>query len=651
MVEPSQYVNNISTFLGSAPAEILGTLSACSTQDVNFQQSIAWQAEIDILQTELSKLSVEGFIFFEFRIPRMGRRADVVIVCSGVVFVLEFKVGAASFLNTDIRQAHDYALDLKNFHKGSHDKPIVPVLIATRAEENDWQLSFAQDKVASPICVGKDQIASTLQLVCRDTVSDSFDPREWASSGYLPTPSIVEAAQALYANHQVSEILRTEAGTRNIAETSNELLGLIGEAKTMGRKLICFVTGVPGAGKTLVGLTLANTHSAPAQEDHAVFLSGNGPLVKVLQEALAIDKSERESITKSDARRSTEQFIQNIHRFRDSALETSNPPPEHVVVFDEAQRAWSQEKTSKFMQSKRGQLNFDKSEPEFLIEIMDRHHDWAVIIALVGGGQEINDGEAGLEGWLFSLSRRFSGWKVYYSQELLSENYITGDACSYLSDRHHRLSSLHLETSMRSFRAESVSSWVHSVIHNRAERARSEFDEFGGKYEIVITRELETAKNWVVGKQRANERSGIVASSNGIRLKACGIYVKNEIAPENWFLKDCDDIRSSTFLEDTATEFDVQGLELDWCIIAWDADYRYMNGDFEYWRFKGTKWQHRRKVTDQKFLENSYRVLLTRARQGMVIFLPRGDDNDSTRLKEFYDDTYAYLVSCGAVVI
>lgn len=650
MIEAALYANSISRFLETPPAQVLGLLSGQMTQDVNFQQSVAWQAEIAILQDELSPLETDGVIFLEFRIPRMGRRADVVIVRSGVVFVLEFKVGATTFLNADIRQTHDYALDLKNFHRGSHNKPIVPILVATGASNTSWDLGFAQDKVAHPICIGKGQIASVLEHVCCDASFATFDAFEWAASGYLPTPSIVEAAQALYANHQVNEIFRTEAGVRNIAQTSNELLTLIGEAKAKKQKLICFVTGVPGAGKTLVGLTLANTQSDTEKSEHAVFLSGNGPLVKVLQEALAIDKSQREGIAKSVARRATEQFIQNIHRFRDSALESSEPPPEHVVVFDEAQRAWNKEKTSKFMQGKRGQLSFEKSEPEFLIEFMDRH-DWAVIVALVGGGQEINDGEAGLEGWLSALSDRFQGWRVCYSEELLSENYVTGDARSYFSDSHYKLPSLHLETSMRSFRAESVSSWVHSVIHNRASDAFTQFQDLRGKYDVSITRDLETAKRWIADKQRANERSGIVASSNGIRLRASGIYVKNEIAPEHWFLKSCEDIRSSNFLEDVATEFDVQGLELDWCLVAWDADFRYAGDKFEYWRFKGSKWQHRRKLPDQKFLENSYRVLLTRARQGMVIFVPEGDDKDPTRIKEFYDDTYAYLVSCGVTVL
>ncbi len=407
---------------------------------------------------------------------------------------------------------------------------------------------------------------------------------------------------------------------------------------------------MPGAGKTLVGLNIANTHSNPDDNEYSVFLSGNGPLVTVLQEALAIDKANRTGITKAAARRETSQFIQNIHRFRDDAL-GGDLPPEKVAIFDEAQRAWDSEQASRFMQKKRNQPDFNKSEPEFLIEVMDHHEDWAVIIALIGGGQEINTGEAGLTGWLSALNEHFPHWQVYCSEQLLQGEYISDNMTTESLSHVHKLPSLHLATSMRSFRAEKLSSFVHYVIAGDPAKASQLSVDLHQQYPLLITRDLAKAKQWVKNQARATESAGLLASSNGIRLKAEGIFVKNKFDPTSWFLSPHNDIRSCHFLEDVATEFDVQGLELDWCLVGWDADYRHNGKHFEHWRFKGTRWEQRKKEDDRKFLENAYRVLLTRARQGMIIFIPEGDDNDITRPKDFYSHTYQYLQACGFKVL
>lgn len=468
---------------------------------------------------------------------------------------------------------------------------------------------------------------------------------------YKPTPTIIEAAQALYAKHDVKDIARSDAGAVNLAETVARINEIIHESRIQKKKSICFVTGVPGAGKTLVGLNVATMHNNPEDEEHAVFLSGNGPLVDVLREALAKDNVARNPQNKlAKARRETESFIQNIHHFRDEYLKDSlRAPVEKVVIFDEAQRAWNVKKTSEFMHQKRNQTNFDQSEPEFLVGVMDRHDDWCVVITLIGGGQEINDGEAGLNGWFLALEKDYRNWHIYYSDKLKQKEYAGGDVALDLlkNTKSYSESSLHLATSMRSFRAEKLSHFVHYLIHNQPNEAFSIYQQIKTDYPIFLTRDLSKAKSWIKVHRRGLESCGLIASSGAKRLKAEGIFVNNDIDAKYWFLNSQDDVRSCHFLEDAGTEFLVQGLELDWCLMAWDADYRYNYNAFEYWNFKGSKWVHVKNETQQHYLENSYRVLLTRARQGMVIYIPQGNSQDTTRSPEFYDDTYRYLKNCG----
>lgn len=650
------YSAPLEQFLVTDALSISGEISAAHTQQLQHQQSRAWGAEIDILKRELKLCGTDNtHIFFEFMIPRMGRRADVVLVVKGVIFVIEFKVGAQQINHADLRQAHGYALDLKNFHSGSHDKFIVPILIATNLAKPTFQqalfkLDFAFDNVASPIAIHSGQILNAINQITTSLKQVEFDAIQWAASGYLPTPTIIEAAQALYAQHNVEDIAKSEADTQNIGQTSQQLLQLIHDARERKRKVICFVTGVPGAGKTLVGLNIASTHSNPKEKEYSVFLSGNGPLVSVLQEALARDRKVRTADTLASCRRQTEQFIQNIHKFRDDSL-SGAVPPEQVAIFDEAQRAWNKEQTSKFMQTKRNQIGFNKSEPEYLIEVMDRHQDWAVIIALVGGGQEINTGEVGLLGWLNALDEEFSHWDAYYSADLLNGEYVASNLTASHLLKGTVLPCLHLATSMRSFRAEKLSSFIHYLIDGNSVLAWKLFTTISHLYPIKVTRDLDTAKKWIKSQSRATESIGMLASSNAIRLKAEGIFVKNKIEPKDWFLGPPEDIRSSHFLEDIATEFDVQGLELDWCLVAWDGDFRFKSTGKEHWRFRGSKWEKRQQEQTQIYLENAYRVLLTRARQGMVIFVPSGDDSDKTRLSEFYDDTFDFLKRCGITVV
>ena len=651
MSNRAYYSRKVVDFINTPMDSILGELARNHPQDIVHLQMHAWKAQIEILKQDLIDFQ-NGFICFELLIPRMGKRADVVLIIHGIIFVLEFKVGENQYKQSDIRQVEGYALDLSCFHEASHEKLIVPVLVATIAQSTEIILKLNPSRVADPIKTNGKGLATLLQFIIRNCpLQSEIESQKWLTGRYKPTPTIIEAAQALYSKHDVKDIAKHDASSINIESTAKRLDQIIHEAHTHDKKIICFITGVPGAGKTLVGLDIATKHNNPEDAEHAVFLSGNGPLVDVLREALARDSlinSAHGSI--SDARRETKSFIQNIHHFRDGALaDKEHPPIEKVVIFDEAQRAWNKKKATQFMRQKRDQIDFDQSEPEFLISVMDRHQDWCVIVALIGGGQEINDGEAGLNGWFNALNERFPHWQVYYSEKLKQPEYAGNDANISLLNQATSSSEvqLHLSTSMRAFRADTVSHFIHHLIHNDPHKARETYRHISSKYPIFITRDILKAKRWIKTKVRGFESAGLLASSGAKRLKAEGIHIRNDISAAEWFLNPSDDVRSCHFLEDIGTEFLVQGLELDWCLVAWDADYRYSENHFEHWAFKGTKWQRVKDESQKKYLENSYRVLLTRARQGMVIYLPHGDNNDKTRLEKFYQTTYDYLRSCG----
>lgn len=643
------YESSIQNFLLAEEDAILGILAKHHNFALEHQQKYAWQCQIQILRQVLPA-ELFGWVFFEFSIPRMGKRADVVLLIEGTLFVIEFKVGSREFDRHAIEQVHDYALDLKNFHSGSHNLPIVPILIATAS---DYRASpvvrWAADQVAEPLCISSSCLPGAIRCVLKESSKSSIDVSAWSKSGYQPTPTIVEAALALYRQHDVKEITRSEAGAANLSLTAGRVEQIIDSAKANKRKAICFLTGVPGAGKTLAGLNVATSRAERYSDEHAVFLSGNGPLVDVLREALSRDKSEREGIPRTKAYREVSTFIQNIHHFRDQALVSAEPPIEKVVIFDEAQRAWNRDMTTKFMQQKRGDTTFDMSEPAFLIDVMNRHSDWCVVICLIGGGQEINTGEAGLAEWITVMRNNHSDWDVHVSRRLDDPDYIWNQD---LADELSRGSTfweeaLHLGVSIRSFRAETLSEFVGCVVDNKPEKAREAYLAIAERYPIFLTRSLTEARSWLKAKARGSERYGLTASSGATRLRSDGIWIKSKIDAPVWFLNEKSDVRSSYYLEETASEFDVQGLELDWTCIAWDADFRRDKGQWACCSFRGTKWQRVNATDRQLFLKNAYRVLLTRARQGMVIFVPLGDQADPTRDPRVYDQIYEYLQSCG----
>ncbi len=653
VVRRAWYEASIEAFLATEPDTVLGALTRSSGMNIDVTQRDAWLAEVNILQDQLRGLS--GDIFFEFTIPRLGSRVDVALLIDAVIYLIEFKVGAKAFERAARDQAWDYALDLKNFHEASHNQTIVPLLVATDAEPSSkFDIQLASDRVAKPIYVGAGQLRSAVdqvRLAVEIGISISAD---WATSPYKPTPTIVEAARALFANHSVEAIARQDAGAKNLRLTSMRIEELIAEAKSQRRKIICFVTGVPGAGKTLVGLNVATLHRRDSGGDHAVYLSGNGPLVSVLREALTRDEKQRldrlgQKATKGRVAQPVKAFIQNVHHFRDEALISTLPPADHVVIFDEAQRAWNLQKTAQFMKQKKGQTDFAQSEASFLISYLDRHADWAVIVCLVGGGQEIHTGEAGITAWLDAVNSEYPHWSLYISSRLNDSEYGVGNALisNQGALRVQRDDSLHLAVSMRSFRAERVSSFVKAALDCDLAQARLLHQEIVARYPIMVTRDLARAKRWIKDRSRGSERYGLVASSKAMRLKPLAIDVRVSIDPVHWFLDEPDDVRSSWYLEDCATEFQVQGLELEWTCVIWDADLRYSERGWTHHDFRGKRWLNIKQPSAQAYLKNAYRVLLTRARQGMVIVVPTGDPGDITRVPEYYDETYHYLKRIG----
>ncbi len=651
--------DSISSFLKKETSQIIGEISLSDHFDTRNTQNRAWETQVKILKEVLD--GFEGKLFFEFSIPRMGRRVDVLLIIKDVIFVIEFKVGEHTYNRYDVEQVWDYALDLKNFHEPSHHAVMVPILVATEAKQCFLELitTSHDDNLFKPIRTNEQDLQRTLQTALQFCSEQHLINGDSYSKGrYAPTPTIVEAALSLYNHHTVNEITRSDASARNLTDTTSVISKLISVARKKKKKIICFVTGVPGAGKTLVGLNVATEHLNHQNGEASVYLSGNGPLVKILQEALARDRVQREKengnkLTKTRARASVKTFIQNIHHYRDEYLRDPNPPVDHVAIFDEAQRAWTKKQTVSFMKRRKGIKDFNSSEPEFLISCLDRHDDWAVIICLVGGGQEINTGEAGISEWLKAIHNRFTDWEVYISPNLTDVEYAAETSIQELSaiTDVHLNPDLHLSVSMRSFRAENLSNFVKYLLDLDVEKAKKAFSTISENYPIVLTRDVQKAKKWLKEKARGSERYGLVVSSQAERLKPYAVDVKSPMDPVHWFLNDKSDIRSSYYLEQVATEFHIQGLELDWSCVIWDGDLRHAKDGWKPFSFRGNKWQNIRKEERIQYLINAYRVLLTRARQGMVIVVPEGSEQDQTRKASYYDPTFNYLKELGIKII
>ncbi len=647
----------VADLVASEPTAIYSQLFEHSDFDIELPTRDSWINATEVLQNGLKDVDPGAHLFFEFNVPRVGRRIDAVLVVGNALVIIEFKVGSKNFPSHAVEQVWDYALDLKNFHSESHDKTIVPILVCTEASDSLARLDLIQQRqdVYEPIKATPNLLGAAVNAALTVASGSEIDPAQWSAGFYSPTPTIIDAAIALYGGHSVAEISRSDASAVNLSETSDTVARIIESSSRNRQKAVCFVTGVPGAGKTLVGLNAATQHTNKDDKLYSVFLSGNGPLVAILQEALARDKVERENklgkkLTKSTARSEVKAFIQNVHHFRDDGLaDMSRAPIEHVALFDEAQRAWDQTQTASFMKRKKGRADFAMSEPEFLISCMDRHDDWAVVVCLVGGGQEINTGEAGIGEWVEAIMRSYPDWHVYVSPNLRDSEFAAGKALDMLKGHAHTTfePNLHLSVSMRSFRAENVSHLVKNILDLEIAEAKRHLAELQDRYPIVLTRDLQAAKTWVRKRAQGSERCGMMVSSQAYRLRPLAIDVRPKIDPVHWFLGPRDDVRSSYFLEEAATEFDIQGLEVDWSVVVWDADFRHNGTGWENWSFTGGKWQRINAAQRRLYQKNAYRVLLTRARQGMAIVVPEGNDEDYSRKVGFYDPSFGYLTSLG----
>ena len=697
------YASTFADFLNQEPLAVLGALHNNYHGDTLTTTDEAWMSEIILMQQVVEPWKDEaGQIVFEYDIPRLGKRIDVVLLIRGMIFCLEFKVGKKEEFQAGIEQVMDYALDLKNFHLFSHDKKIVPVLIPTKYKDYTtiFQPSVYNDDIYNPMITGEEHLQELIARVLEHAGAERNDETidNWLISPYAPTPTIIEAARTLFENHSVEDITRHEADKVSTDRTINYILDVIRQSKEQRKKSICFVTGVPGAGKTLVGLDVAIKQTYKDgeldKENGAVYLSGNGPLVAVLTEALARDnqkkctaKGERKNM--SDSRREVSEFIQIIHRYRDNMLAKIKNPVEngvveidpekavrleatgygeveHVAIFDEAQRSWTHKRIAEYL--KRGGTygnklkvpNFPMSEAEFLIWSLDQREDWAVIICLVGGGQEINTGEAGITEWINALNHRFKHWNIFISNKLTDPEYAEGQVNDLLhdNDKVTYTNDLHLAVSLRSFRAETLSAFVHSLLSFAPDAASLYQDVTKKGYPIVLTRDMDQARAWLRKQARGSQQTGVLVTKVAARFKPLAVQILEQ-GDENavhWFLEDKTDIRSSNYLEDAATEIQVQGLELDYACVLWDADMRYEGGHWTFYKFNGkNRWNPENNEENKKYMLNAYRVLLTRARQGIVICVPRGNDRltpegfpeDPTRLPEFYDGTYEYLKSLG----
>ena len=645
------YCNSIPGFIADNSTSIIGQLVRHSFE-INKEQSVAWENQIRELQKRLEECEMDGDIIFEYDIVRLGKRIDVVLLIRHMVFSLEFKNGKNVFTAQDARQAEDYAIDIKNFHKESEDLYVCPILIATDApvypkEQSlgaypDKQVHLQRENIETVI----PKIAKIIGLYGQD---EPIDFEKWFNSPYHPTPTIIAAAVEAYTSHDISEIANSEAGQDDIDRCERKINEIISYASSNKKKCVCFVTGVPGAGKTLVGLDTVAKNLKRGETNLSVYLSGNGPLVEVLREALKRSVKEKKQYNRETAA-AIDALIQSSYAFKKDNASHNRPTAENILIFDEAQRVWNQQKMSR---KHSDNPSMAVSEPHLLFSIMDRHRDWAVMICLVGLGQDIYDGEVGINEWFRCGVEDFKEWEMFYSTDIFTQVEDKSINRKMIEDckRCHSVNDLHLKTSIRSFRAEKQCQFVDYLLDNDPQKANEIYNQISEKYPVLITRDFNKAKQWVRGQVRGSQRCGALACSSAQRLKPEGIYVPTEIDVKNWFLAPSDDLRSSNMLEIVASEFKVQGLEIDWALVCWDADLRRnaSGKEWDYYSFRGTRWNKRQKEEQKRYLVNSYRVLLTRARQGMILFVPKGVDpeEDATRDSKYYDGIYKYLISCG----
>ncbi len=664
----SFFRSSVSDFLAISEGELLSRLSiGYAGRGYTSQysdQTLTWERDIRSLRAALAECIAhdpnanEWGILLEFSVPRKEVRIDAVLLIRGEIVILEAKSGIA-FLQAR-RQLEEYALLLHYFHKGSADRKIIPVIVSPEAGEPDLDAlsqfemfsQLATFWVNDVVLTSWGFLPRVLEAVAKRDCGDQVDPDSWDQSPYHPVPSIIEAAIALRSGLSIRDIAQCEASEHEIGMVRETIQAYVDQARSNRQHIICFLTGVPGSGKTLVGLGLAHSHENQQNAIH--FMSGNGPLVKVLQH-LFTQESRNRGANAANARIEARTLIENVHVFaRYHMDDNQREPSNHAIIFDEAQRAWNRAQNKK-------KFNRDYSEPEMLLGIMERHQNWAAIIALVGGGQEINDGEAGLEEWGRALAERSTPWKVIASPEVLEGGPST--AGQRLFGSHSAKfevttnPALHLRTSNRSLRAENLASWVNYVLDGDAESAAAL--KISEKFPLFLSRDLNETRTKLRQQAIGQARYGLVGSAGAARLRAVGLEPSSTFHAdypwEHWYLAPESDLRSSFCCEVFATEFEIQGLELDWIGLCWGGDCIW--DDVRGWQLRkllsgpNNRWVSIKNEDRRKFRKNAYRVLLTRARQGLIIFVPQGNPNDATNRPTEFDSTAQFLIGCGVVPI
>ena len=651
------YFDKIENFLVTKTDEVVGILSEKQTRsiDLNPKQNDSWRLQIDLFKENFKKIEniKENSILIEYPLLRLSKRLDTIIIIKNLIFLIEFKK-SNEFSSTDRKQVEDYASNLKYFHKDSDDRIIIPILFASDAEKKENSY-FVSENIANTLYANGKNLHEIIEEAQKSFKNDKslIDPKVWNESDYCPVPNIIEAASLLFSGHNVREIASSKSSTKNIVETTEALIGIISESKKNNYKSICFVTGVPGSGKTLTGLNAIHDERF-LEEIKGIYLTGNLPLSRVLRESLWRSYYKQNSFNKEKAKIALDSRIQTVNNFLEEYQKRSkNPPHEHVVVFDEAQRAWDADKgKSKF--------NYEISEPEMFLRLMERHNDWAVIIALVGNGQEINTGERGLIDWGHSLNERANDnekkWKIYISPEMLNKSsdftfskLVEADNEKHLDLIENRY--LNLPVSVRAIQNEKAIEFINSVLdekHN--EIVSSEVKSLP----IYLTRSLEKMRSHLKNKVIGTQRCGLISSSDAVnRLRPYGLgvslYANTSSEFINYYLDDVENYKSSNSLETTVNEYTCQGLELDYSGVCWGFDFTwsYNENSWTYRKSRGNGWQNVHKEDVKQFLKNRYRVLLTRFRHGMVIWVPEGNDKDRTRTKKMIDDTYDLLRNFG----
>ena len=645
------FTQSLGEFRRQTPAQIAASLAyeqAARFGTLELKQRDSWEASAALLQDALAEGDASWHIFMECDLLRLEKRADAILLTDRAIFVLEFKMGAQKPDLTDLRQTDNYAMDLHDFHAGSRGVPIIPILIAPSMPQRDLDLPLFWHGVA-PVMIANGAMLRDIVARAQAAIPlpiTPIEPEAWARSAYRPVPSILEAARLLYQRNAVPDIGATRADAHNLTRTTEAIARVIARARADGGRYVVFVTGIPGAGKTLCGLNLV---FGALREDGAAFLSGNVPLVTVLRKALAQDAAPQGGKAREAAERAALTALQNVHRFLEHHVIHAHETPEaRIIVFDEAQRAWDQAQATRDGQRRKSHLTM--SEPAHTLEIMARHEGWAVIVALIGNGQEINTGEAGLAEWGRVIAAAPS-WRAVAARRSIT----AVDPAQRLAEGAEPWlaldEDLDLQASIRSLRTSRGTEWVDAVLNGDAPAARA-IAAATPELPYYITRDANAWRAALRTCTRGLRRAGLVASAGARRLRAEGLGVQvPDIA--DWFLKRWPDIRSSEALETFATEYDCQGLELDVVGLAWGGDFLRHAGQWRARRFAGHQWQIVRGAEESRYILNTYRVLLTRARYETIIWVPPGSPahdpfHDETRPAGEMDALADFLLASGA---